>query len=758
MICPAGAALPVPGSVGNKHSTGINPVMSERKKTVVTIDLGGMKEPAGLPFVVTEVPRKTLIIKEGEYFLYTFEDGEMRAGNQAGLGLYYRDTRYLSVWETRMEGCRPMLLTASSDEDYLSYIHLCNPDIEAEGVVVVPQNSINIRKTRLIHAGLRENILIRNYHIEKVVFTLSIKLGADYSDIFEVRGMKRANRGTSHNPKTRGNKLIFSYRGLDEMERSTVVEFATKPNRLDLGRYQAELHYDLVLEPYEVQALEFNIFPLEEGQDPVGGDFDVLRRELSASYEDWMSGSTRIISDNQIFNLLMRQVMKDLRALHTRTQYGHVMVGGIPWYVAPFGRDALITGFQMLMVKPEVARDALRFLARFQGNEVNDWRDEQPGKILHEIRQGEMARCREIPHSPYYGTVDATPLFIILATEYVKWTNDVALFHELEPNLMAALRWMDRYGDLDGDGFLEFIRRSPGGLSNQYWKDSWDSLRHRDGSIPEPPIATVETQAYAFYAKRRLGAILQELGRIQEGAELLRQSERMRQRFEETFWDEDAQFYILGLDGAKQPLPVISSNAGHALFTGLPAPERARKVIDRLLAPDMFSGWGIRSLSEDATYFNPMSYHNGTIWPHDNAIILRGMKRYGETEGVLRVINSLFEAATSMDYMRMPELFCGFSRARLDYPVIYPVACSPQAWSAAAIFLMVQTMLGISADAPQGVLYVNRPSLPNWLTRVEIRDMAVGNARIDLLFRREEEGTNFSVLRKAPGIRVVMEE
>ncbi len=732
--------------------------MTERKKTVVTVDRGGIKEPAGLPFVVTEVPRKTLTIKEGEYFLYTYEDGEMRAGNQAGLGLYYRDTRYLSVWETRIEGCRPMLLTASADEDYLSYIHLCNPDIEEAGKVVVPQNSVNIRKTRLVQSGLRENIFIKNYHTRSVRFSLSIKLGADFSDIFEVRGMKRAGRGTLHNPQTRGNKLVFGYRGLDEMERSTLVEFTVKPHRMDLGRNQAELHYDLTLEPAEVQVLEFNVFPLEEGQDPVRGDFEVIRGELGASYAEWMDGCTTIRSDNQIFNLLLTQVMKDLRALHTRTQYGHVMVGGIPWYVAPFGRDALITGFQMLMVRPEVARDALRFLARFQSNEVNDWRDEQPGKILHEIRQGEMARCREVPHSPYYGTVDATPLFIILACEYLKWTNDMQLWRELEKNIMAALHWIDRYGDMDGDGFIEFIRRSPGGLSNQYWKDSWDSLRHWDGSIPEPPIATVETQAYVFYAKRRLGGLLQELGQVEEGAQLLRQSEQMRERFEAAFWDEDLDFYVLGLDGRKQPLRIISSNAGHALVTGLPSAERARKVIDRLLAPDMFSGWGIRTLSEDAGYFNPMSYHNGTIWPHDNAIILRGMKRYGETAGVLRVMNSLFEAATSMDYMRLPELFCGFSRARLDYPVIYPVACSPQAWSSAAIFLMVQTMLGISADAPKGVLYVNRPVLPEWLTRVEIRGMAVGDERIDLLFRREEEGTNFSVLRKGPGTRVVMEE
>ena len=263
----------------------------------------------------------------------------------------------------------------------MSYIHLCNPDIEAEGKVVVPQNSINVRKTRLIQSGPRENIFIKNSHIERVSFTLSIKMGADFSDIFEVRGMKRASRGRIHNPKTSANRLIFSYRGLDEMERSTVVEFEVRPNRLELGRHQAQLHYDFTLEPYEVQALEFNVFPLEEGQDPQRGDFEAIRSELSASYEEWMDGCTTIRSDNQIFNLLLTQVMRDLRALHTRTQYGHVMVGGIPWYVAPFGRDALITGFQMLMVRPEVARDALRFLARFQGNEVNDWRDEQPGKI-----------------------------------------------------------------------------------------------------------------------------------------------------------------------------------------------------------------------------------------------------------------------------------------------------------------------------------------------------------------------------------------
>ncbi|MHB8780211.1 MAG: amylo-alpha-1,6-glucosidase [Candidatus Geothermincolia bacterium] len=732
--------------------------MTGKRKMVVKIDLGGMKEPAGLPFVVTEVPRKTLTIKEGEYFLYTSEDGEMRAGNQAGLGLYYRDTRYLSILVTTIDDAVPMLLTSSSDEDYMCHIHLCNPDIERDGEVAVPQNCINIRKMRLIDHGLREQIHVQNFFIEPVSFTLSIRLGADFADIFEVRGMRRPQRGRLQNPRIRGDHLHFGYRGLDEMQRTTLVGMSMKPHRVDLGRTQACLHFDMELAPYQVETIELDVHPLEEGETPVLADFTVLRDGLSDSYREWSEDATSLVTDNDIFNLLLRQGMKDLRALNTRTRYGDVIVGGIPWYATPFGRDALVTGFELLMVKPRIARDALNFLALFQGNEVNGWRDEEPGKIIHEIRQGEMARTRVVPHTPYYGTVDATPLFIILAGEYLRWTNDLDFIRSLEGNLMAAARWMDDYGDVDGDGFVEYIRHSPGGLSNQYWKDSWDSLRFPDGGIPEPPIATVETQAYVFYARRRLGEMPIQLGRYPEGERLLEQAEEMRVRFEERFWDEEMQYYLMALDGSKRPVRAVSSNAGHALFTGLPGQERAEKVIARLLSPDMFSGWGIRTLAESASYYNPMSYHNGTVWPHDNALIMRGMKRYGESKGFLTVLESLFEAAMSMQYLRLPELYCGFSRARLDYPVIYPVACQPQAWSSGAIFLIVQSMLGITADAAKKVLFVNRPTLPHWLTRVEVRGLCVGSEKIDLLFRREAEAANFSVLRKSRDMKVIMEE
>ncbi len=712
----------------------------------------------GLPFIVSEVPRQSLIIKEGEYFLYTYENGDMSHGNRAGLGLYYRDTRFLSTLETRIENAQPLFLSSSVERGYMANIHLSNPDIVTGEELTIPQDVINISRSRLIRDGIIERVQVRNYHTAPVHVHLSLSLACDFADIFEVRGMRRPRRGRVHRPRVQGREVLLSYTGTDRMRRSTRILFSRDPEEVRGGRAGVEVVFSFLLDTYEEDHLDMHVIPLLEGEEKRPTDFEEARDQLHRSYEEWMRPAAAIATDNNVFNLIVQRSMRDLRALHTRTDYGEILVGGVPWYSTPFGRDALIASYQTLMFKPELARDSLFFLAAFQGSEVDDWRDEEPGKILHEIRQGEMARMKEIPHTPYYGTVDATPLFLVLLSEYIKWTADLETFHRLEENAEAALRWIDEYGDHDGDGLVEYSRRSAMGLFNQYWKDSGDSVLLPGGRLPCMPVATVETQGYVYYAKRRMGELYLELGREERGRELIAEAEEVRRKVEELFWDEELGFYVLALDGEKQPVRVVSSNAGQLLFTGLPSQERAERVVDRLMESDMFSGWGIRTLSEKAHYYNPMSYHNGSIWPHDNAFILRGMKRYGMVDACIKLVEGLSRACMRMENLRLPELFCGFPRTHFDEPVPYPVACSPQAWASGSVFLVLQSLLGISPDATRGVVYINRPCLPPWLERVTLSGLRVGGSRLGLLFRREAGLTVFSVTEKEGDIRVIIEE
>lgn len=713
----------------------------------------------GLPFIVSEVPRQSLVLKEGEYFLYSYENGEIAHGNRAGLGLYYRDTRYLSTLETRIEGMPLLLLSSSAERSYIANIHLSNPDLITEDGANIPQDTVSVKKSRLIYNGLIERCHVRNFHTAPVHIRLSIGLAADFADIFEVRGMCRERRGTVHRPLIEGDGTVsLSYTGRDRMRRTARITFSRQPDELRVGRAGVEVVFSFLLDSYEREFIDLYVIPLEEGEEEPAASFEEARDALQVSYDDWMKPATKIATGNAVFDLMIEHSMRDLRALHTRTRYGEIVVGGVPWYSTPFGRDALITCYEVLMFKPELARESLLFLAAFQGREVNDWRDEEPGKIIHEIRQGEMARTNEIPHTPYYGTVDATPLFLVLMVEYLKWTADVETFHRLRENVDAALMWIDDYGDLDGDGLVEYNRRSPMGLSNQFWKDSGDSILLPGGRLPAMPVATVETQGYVYYAKRGMGELFLSLGEEERGRNLLEQAEELRRRVEDSFWDEELGFYVIALDGEKKPVRVVSSNGGQLLFTGLPSPQRAKRVIARLAGSEMFSGWGIRTLSEKEHYYNPMSYHNGSIWPHDNALILKGIKLYGEYEPYIHIMEGISRTNMRMASLRLPELFCGFKRTRFNEPVPYPVACSPQAWASGSPFLILQSMLGLSPEAAQGVLHIDNPLLPPWLEKVELEGLRVGPSRLDLLFRREGGATVFSVTDKEGDIKVVVEE
>jgi len=710
------------------------------------------------PVLVTDLASKTLAVKEGDTFLYSDLEGNLDHGGSYGLGLYTRDTRFLSHFRMTIGGRDPVLLSSSSERGYMSHVDLTNPDLYDGDRIVVPQQTLNIRRIRVINGRLFERVRVKNYNAFAVSIDVTFVLGADFADIFEVRGMLSPEHPVPEIPTLEDSRVVFGMTGRDGTRRQTRVEFATQPDDLRAEGRIVHATFRLTLGPYQTKLLGFTIEPISGTETPPALEFDVAVHQLRRSYEEWEQASTQVITDNELFNELLDRSLRDLRALYTETEDGHIIAAGIPWYVTIFGRDSLIASHQLLSINPRPARETLAFLARHQGTQVDDWRDEQPGKILHEIRRGELAGAGVVPHTPYFGSVDSTPWFLVLYGQHLRWTGDVAFAEELLPAAEAALAWIDEYGDLDGDGFVEYLCRSAGGICNQGWKDSHDSVVHADGRIAEPPIALAEVQAYVYMAKERMADVYLTLGRERDADRLIGQAEELRRRFNEAFWMEDERYFAGALDADKRQVRTVTSNPGHGLYCHIVDDDKAAALAKRLLAPDMFSGWGVRTLSKSAVAYNPMSYHNGSVWPHDNALIAAGFKRYGFVRSTNRVATALFDAAIQADYMRLPELFCGFTRRTPNRPVSYPIACSPQAWAAGSPFLMLQAMLGISARSHVNLLTVNKPNLPTWLNTVEVRNLAVGGSRISLLFRREGEITSFSVLSREGDVRVVMEE
>ena len=478
---------------------------------------------------------------------------------------------------------------------------------------------------------------------------------------------------------------------------------------------------------------------------------------LGQAHGDWVAACARITTDNELFDRFIDASVRDLHALMMPAAGGTLPAAGIPWYVAPFGRDSLLASSEALMINPEVARGTLLALAALQAQTDEPWRDAEPGKILHELRVGELARTGHIPHTPYYGTVDATPLFLMIAGGYYRWTLDIETLASLRPALEAALGWIDEWGDRDGDGFIEYDRRSPAGLQNQGWKDSHNSVVHSDGSLAQGAIALVEAQGYVYEAKVRIADVYDAFGEPERASQLRAEAATLRASFNDAFWDPDEDFFAMALDGRKRQVRSVSSNPAHCLYCGIVDDDKAARVAERLMAPDMFSGWGVRTLASSSRAYNPMSYHNGSVWPHDNAIAAAGLKRYGFHAATARIASGLFEVAATARDFRLPELFCGFHRDESPAIVSYPVACIPQAWAAAAPFMLVQAMMGVSAHAPSNTLTVDRPMLPDWLESLELRDVRIGRSRVSLSFRRSgPSATGFSLLEQDGDVRVTM--
>lgn len=695
-------------------------------------------------------------LKHGDTFGVFDHAGDVLAGEGAPGGLYYRDTRHLSRLDLFIEGHRPLLLSSDVREDNATLTaDLTNPDLRDDGAVKLEHDLVHIRRSCFVFEGAcHQRLSVRSYADTEQALTLELRFSADFADLFEVRGQRRPRRGKIHPTVCEADTVTLLYTGLDHTQRSTTLRFDPKPDRLDAGRAGFTLH----LAPGGRCNIyvEARCTPRVGRVLPATETFFIAMRDARRALRRAAGRATAIETGNEIFNEAVRRSVSDLYMLMTDTELGAYPYAGIPWYSTAFGRDALITALMMLWIDPAVARGVLRYLAANQANESDPEADAEPGKILHEVRHGEMAELKEVPFRRYYGSVDATPLFVVLAGEYMHRTGDVATIHGLWPHIEAALHWIDHFGDRDCDGFVEYYRMTQTGLANQGWKDSHDSVFHADGTMAHGPIALVEVQGYVYRARRAAARIAARLGDHARAETLRSQAETLKSRIEQAFWCEEIGTYALALDGAKQPCRVRSSNAGHLLLAGAASPEKARRVAEQMLGSTFFSGWGVRTIGTAEVRYNPMSYHNGSVWPHDNALIGMGFGRYGLRREAARILDGLFDAATYIDLRRLPELICGFPRRRGQGPTFYPVACVPQAWSAAALLALLQACLGISFDPESRTVHFDRPVMPAFTDTIKLTGLTVGGARLDALVQGHGEAVSVTVLSRSGDIRVTV--
>ena len=694
-------------------------------------------------------PRRNL--KHDDTFAVFDSHGDIGASAGGEDGLFDCDTRYLSHLELLIAGSRPMLLhSAVSDDNLNVYVDLTNPDIYADGQIALLKDTVHISRTiYLCEGSLRERIGLMNHGAEPVSFTLTLAFASDFADIFEVRGIKRQRRGRAWSEVLGPSDARLCYRGLDGSVRHTTVRFEPDPTAL----HSSVASYAITLAPQQRSAIFVSVASRGRLLDTTASFFRglvALKRELKTA----TCAVASVETANSVVNEILCRSMADLYMLMTATQDGPYPYAGIPWYSTTFGRDGIITAMQMLWLDPAIAAGVLQRLARLQALEHDKSSDAAPGKILHEMRAGEMALLNEVPFRQYYGTVDATPLFVMLAGGYGERTGDWALIGELWPAIERALAWLDGPGDMDGDGFIEYARGAETGLSNQGWKDSYDFVFHADGRLAEGPIALVEVQGYAYAARLAAARCARALGLDERAEVLAAQAERLRGLFEERFWCEEMGFYALALDGRKAPCRVRTSNPGHALWSGIVAPGRGAAVAAALLDSDFFSGWGVRTVAKGEARYNPMSYHNGSIWPHDNALLAQGLARIGNKRGIVDIFEALMRATSYLDQRRIPELYCGFRRRRGRGPTLYPAACSPQAWAAAAPFSLIQSMLGLEFRPQEAEVRLNNPIVPPMAGAVTLRRVTLGNASADFTVRPSAGGVALEVLRTEGDLRI----
>ncbi|MCT7955351.1 amylo-alpha-1,6-glucosidase [Laspinema palackyanum] len=745
------------------------------------------------PSVVSEHPQPTLTLKDDDLFLITDTVGNI-AGlltdeRQGSMGLFCHDTRFLSRLELQIEGRAPILLSSNARKGFAMSVLCANPRIGDR----IRAETIGIQRDIILNGGLFEELKATNYNTHPVKFQLTLSFGADFVDLFEIRGFNREGRGQllrqdqpnngSHNGNGAGEfgenpelvteedtpgrsltswgmnppqELMLAYKGLDGSVMESRINFVHRqPDYMD--GYTAV--WNLELDSHETQVFGYRLQLITDTRPTTAGNTPGSLMQAKASIlmeeEEWRNSATRIRTNNKAINEAIEQAEQDIYLLRQSWGKGKALSAGIPWFSTLFGRDSIIAASQTLILDPAIARSTLEILAEYQGKTWDEWRDEQPGKILHEIRLGEMARCNEVPHTPYYGTVDATPLWLMLYAEYYAWTHDRDTLDRLWSNALAAMEWIDR--EMEATGYLTYACKSNRGLANQGWKDSSDCIVDREGKLANPPIALCEVQGYVYAAKQRVSELARLKKRLDLAERWEEEARNLKTRFNRDFWVSDLDFCALALDGEGNPIDGISSNPGHCLNLGIFTPEKAQSVAERLLAPDLFSGWGIRTLSSLSPAYNPMGYHTGSVWPHDNALIALGLRSQGYIEQSLEVTESILDMTIMQPYQRPPELFCGHDRSERNEPVQYPVACSPQAWASGSIFQFIHTMANLVPDAPGNYLRIIDPALPEAIESLSMQNLRVGSTLLDLEFERSGTTTACRVTKKRGNLRVVIE-
>ncbi len=696
---------------------------------------------------------RTLVLLHGDTFAVFDRYGDIQAIGSGQQGIFHQETRHLSRLEVRICGLRPLLLSSTVREDNLLLaVDLTNPDMELPSGESLLRGTLHIYRSKFLSDGCCfDRITVQNYGQKPVDADLSFLFAADFADIFEVRGQKRERRGVRLPEEVDRSSLTLAYEGLDQVLRRTRIECSPHLCTVRVSEISVPIH----LEPQQETDFSLNIICESDGMTPGQADYEKALLRVSNERRTSPLADLDVYTSNEQFNDWLNRSRADLEMMITSTPFGPYPYAGVPWFSTVFGRDGIITALELLWISPSVARGVLSYLSATQSKSRDPERDAEPGKILHEMRKGEMAQLREVPFGRYYGSVDATPLFVLLAAAYYERTDDVEFIKSIWPNIEAALEWIDRFGDLDGDGFVEYARHSETGLLQQGWKDSQDSVFHSDGTLAKGPIALCEVQSYVYAAKSRIAAAADDLGFHPAAQKLRGQAEELREKFERAFWSDEISMYAMALDGDKQQCRIRSSNAGHCLFSGIASSAHSRSTMDSLLTAGLFSGWGIRTVATGEKRYNPMSYHNGSVWPHDNAVIAFGTTGSRGKELALKIMSGLLDLSIFVELHRLPELICGFPRRSGKAPTLYPVACSPQAWAAGAVFLVLQSCLGLSIHAKESRICLHHAALPEAIAQVRIRNLKVGNASVDLIFERRAETVGVDILRRNGDIEIV---
>lgn len=696
---------------------------------------------------------RTRVLKDGETFGIFNPYGDIQHVGLGEQGLYHEGTRFLSRFEFNLEETHPFLLSSTIKEDnaFLA-VDLTNPDLNNKDLIFLPRGTLHISRTKLLwQARCFERLRFTNYSFNPLQLTFSIQFETDFADIFEVRGEQRAERGVMSTTLLKDKTVLLEYQGLDHVKRTTNLIPDPPPRTASTSSWI----FEVSLAPKEEQSVHITVACSVDNHVSEPTMFSTAQAQAAHALTINQARFCTIYTGNEQFNDWLNRSFDDICMMTTDLPQGPYPYAGVPWFNTAFGRDGLITALECLWINPDLARGVLTFLAFTQATEVLPESDAEPGKILHETRKGEMAALKEIPFEQYYGSVDSTPLFVILAGAYFDRTGDKDFIISLWPHLNRALDWIDQYGDKDKDGFVEYFRQTPSGLAQQGWKDSYDSVFHADGTLAEGPIALCEVQGYVYAAKLAASNLAGVLGFAEKAEDLFDQAQALRDRFNRMFWSDQLGTYILALDGKKHPCAIRSTNAGHTLFTEIAPKDRAKLIVDGLLQEDFFSGWGIRTIPTNEIRYNPMAYHNGSVWPHDNALIALGMSRYGLSHGVERLLGGLFDMSIHVDLHRLPELICGFTRRPGEGPILYPVACAPQAWAAGAVFLLLQACLGISFRGAEHEIRFTNPYLPEFLPFLQIKNLRLGESTADVEFTRTKSDVMINVTRKDDPLNIV---